>query len=70
MDSWVISSTGRLGGVRAGSEDSGTLRRRTLLAGIVGLLVSPAILARAAANPVPADELIEETGGPGDEGSP
>ena len=70
MDSWVISSTGRLGGVRAGSEDSGKLRRRTLLAAIVGLLVSPSIPARAAASPVPPDELIEESGGPGDEGSP
>jgi hypothetical protein len=68
MDSWVISSTGRLGGVRAGSEDSGKLRRRTLLAAIVGLLVSPSIPARAA-TPGP-DELIEESGGPGDEGSP
>ena len=68
MDSWVISSTGRLGGVRAGSEDSGKLRRRTLLAGIGGLLVSPSIPARAA--PPGPDELIEETGGMGDEGSP
>jgi hypothetical protein len=70
MDSWVISSTDRLGGVRAGSEDSGKLRRRTLLAATVGLLVSPSIPAPAAAAPVPADELIEESGGPGDEGSP
>lgn len=70
MDSWVISSTDRLGGVRAGSVDSGKLRRRTLLAAIVGLLVSPSIPARVAAAPVPPDELIEESGGPGDEGSP
>jgi hypothetical protein len=70
MDSWVISSTDRLGGVRAGSKDSGKLKRRTLLAAIVGLLVSPSIPARAAATPVPPDELIEESGGPGDEGSP
>jgi hypothetical protein len=48
VDSRGISSTARLGGVRAGSEDSGKLRRRTLLAGIVGLLVSPAIPALAA----------------------
>jgi hypothetical protein len=68
MDSWVISSTGRLGGVRAGSEDSGKLRRRTLLAATAGLLVSPSIPARAA--PPGPDELIEETGGMGDEGSP
>lgn len=68
MDSWFISGTGRLGGVRAG-EDSGKLRRRTLLAAVGGLLVSPSIPARAA-NPGPPDELIEETGGPGDEGSP
>ena len=69
MDSWVISSTGRLGGVRAASVDSGKLRRRTLLAAIAGLLVSPSI-PRAAATPVLPDELIEESGGPGDEGSP
>jgi hypothetical protein len=66
MDSWVISSTDRLGGVRAGSEDSGKLRRRTLLAAIGGLLMSPSIPARAA--PPGPDELIEETGGMGDEG--
>ena len=48
MDSRGISSTGRLGGVRAGSENSGKLRRRTLLAAIVGLLVSPSIPALAA----------------------
>jgi hypothetical protein len=47
MDSRGISTTGRLGGVRAGSEDSGKLRRRTLLAAIVGLLVSPSIPALA-----------------------
>jgi hypothetical protein len=70
MDSWVISSTDRLGGVRAGSVDSGKLRRRTLLAAIAGLLVSPSIPTRAAAAPVSPDELIEESGGPGDEGSP
>lgn len=69
MDSWVISSTDRLGGVRAGSEDSGKLRRRTLLVAIVGLLVAPSVPALAAP-PVPPDELIEESGGPGDEGSP
>jgi hypothetical protein len=68
MDSWVISSTGRLGGVRAGSEDSGKLRRRTLLAAIGGLLVSPSIPAQA--EPPGPDELIEESGGSGDEGSP
>jgi hypothetical protein len=69
MDSWVISSTGRLGGVRAGSEDSAKLRRRTLLAAVSGLLVSPSIPAWAAP-PEPSDQLIEETGGPGDEGRP
>jgi hypothetical protein len=69
MDSWVISSTGRLGGVRAGSEDAGKLRRRTLLAAIGGLLVSPSIPARAAPSE-PPDELIEESGGMGDEGRP
>ena len=47
MDSGGISSTGHLGAVRAGSEDSGKLRRRTLLAAIVGLLVSPSIPALA-----------------------
>jgi hypothetical protein len=66
MDSWVISSTGRLGGVGAASEDSGKLRRRTLLAAIGGLLISPSIPAGAA--PPGPDELIEETGGMGDEG--
>ncbi len=69
MGSWAISSTGRLGGVRAGSEDSGKLRRRTLLAAIGGLLVSPSIPARADP-PGPPDELIEESGGMGDEGRP
>jgi hypothetical protein len=47
VDSRAISSTGRLGGVQAGSEGSGKLRRRTLLAAIVGLLVSPSIPALA-----------------------
>ena len=70
MDSWAISSRGRLGGVRAGPVDSGKLRRRTLLAATVGLLATPSIPVRAAATPVPPDELIEESGGPGDEGSP
>jgi hypothetical protein len=68
MDSWVTSSTGRVGGVRAGSEDSGKVRRRPLLAAIVGLLVSPSIPARADTHG--PDELIEESGGCGDEGTP
>jgi hypothetical protein len=47
MDSGRISSPG-LRDVRTGSEDSGKLRRRTLLAAIVGMLVSPSIPAFAA----------------------
>ena len=49
MDSGGISSTGRFGGVRAGPEDFGRLRRRTLLAAMVGLIVSPSIPAFAGA---------------------
>ena len=48
MDSRASFSTGRLRCVQAGSGDSGKLRRRTLLAAIVGLLVSPSIPALAA----------------------
>ena len=47
VESGGISSTGRLACVRAEAANPGKLRRRTLLAGMVGLVVSPSIPAIA-----------------------